>query len=159
MNTQKTAAELRESAAHEDQLAADSFERSDTDGFLTQWAHGITADRDRLQANIVENGGVWRLLALFDAETLEYVPAYRGKSTYGPYFRPIGTSVFISVGRRGASKRKQHQLVEKWAEFPAEAFIDGSGHGLSGRAWVSVRKTVHDSVPPMRVLDDVPNDS
>ena len=40
MTTTLTAQEHREAAARHYQEAADSFERCDTDGFLSQWAAG-----------------------------------------------------------------------------------------------------------------------
>ena len=36
-----TAAQLREAAAADRQAAYDSFERCDTDGFMSQWASGL----------------------------------------------------------------------------------------------------------------------
>lgn len=52
---------------HRDEARA-SFERCDTDGFLSQWAHGINARlHDRL-AQIERDGGVAEFPALFDLE-------------------------------------------------------------------------------------------
>ncbi len=49
---------LRADAAENDQEAHDSFERCDTDGFLSQWASDLTADKKRLEADLIEAGGV-----------------------------------------------------------------------------------------------------
>lgn len=57
---------LRQEAADHDQAAADSFDRCDTDGFLTQWAHGLSAERKRRQAQIQDEGGTAVFPALFD---------------------------------------------------------------------------------------------
>src|SRR5690606_26317917 len=62
----KKAEELREMARGRDREAADSFDRCDTDGALSQWASGINAQKYRLQADIAENGGMWEFPALFD---------------------------------------------------------------------------------------------
>ena len=78
----KTAEDFRESAARHDQEAYDSFERCDTDGFLSQWAHGVNAGKDRLQAEIIENGGMWEFSALFDLRG-NLVPAKEVKTPYG----------------------------------------------------------------------------
>lgn len=77
----KKAAELREMAKGKDRDAADSFDRCDTDGFLSQWASGITAEKYRLRADVAENGGMWSFSALFDLEG-NLVPA---KEVYGQY--------------------------------------------------------------------------
>jgi len=61
-----TTAALRAEAAQHEQDAADSFERCDTDGFMSQWASGCTAAKKRLQADIQDNGGLAEVPALFD---------------------------------------------------------------------------------------------
>ncbi|MDX3100493.1 hypothetical protein [Nonomuraea angiospora] len=83
-----TATELREQAILDDQAAQDSFERCDTDGALSQWAHSMNAQEARLQADIEENGGRALFLALFDTAG-NLVPAKRMDSQYskhGIYF-------------------------------------------------------------------------
>lgn len=65
----KAAAEvLRAKALAQRQAKEESFDRSDTDGFLSQWAHGLCAQRDDLQAIVVENGGRSSFPALFDLQ-------------------------------------------------------------------------------------------
>lgn len=81
----KKAAELREMARGKDQDAVDSFDRCDTDGALSQWASGITADKYRLQADIAENGGMWPFPALFDLEG-NLVPAREAYGQYGAFW-------------------------------------------------------------------------
>ena len=82
MNENKTAQELRQSAARHDQEANESFERSDTDGFMSQWASGVVAQEERLQADIVENGGKWEFQALFDLDG-NLVAAKKIETQYG----------------------------------------------------------------------------
>jgi hypothetical protein len=66
MNQQAEA--LRQEAQQHEQNASDSFERCDTDGFLSQWASGVMAQKKRLEADLVEAGGVWTFPALFDLD-------------------------------------------------------------------------------------------
>ncbi len=61
-------ATLRAEAAQHEQDAADSFERCDTDGFMSQWASGCNAAKKRLQADIEENDGLADVPALFDLD-------------------------------------------------------------------------------------------
>jgi hypothetical protein len=64
-----SAAEWREMAREDRQRAADSWERSDTDGFLSQWASGIMADAYDLAAELVEElAGDTTETALFDLD-------------------------------------------------------------------------------------------
>jgi hypothetical protein len=59
---------LRAKARGERRSAQESFDRCDTDGFLSQWASGICADRDDHAAQVAEMGGVWEFPALFDLQ-------------------------------------------------------------------------------------------
>ena len=52
-----TAAEHRAKAEQAYDRAEESWQRSDTDGFLSQWASGITGDLHRAQADLLDNGG------------------------------------------------------------------------------------------------------
>lgn len=62
------ASTLRAEAAQHEQDKADSFERCDTDGFLSQWASGCTAALKRVQAGILERDGFCEFPALFDLD-------------------------------------------------------------------------------------------
>lgn len=79
------AGELRELGRQREQESRDSFDRCDTDGFLSQWASGINAEKYRLQADIAENGGVWHFPALFDLEG-NLVPAREVRGQYGSFW-------------------------------------------------------------------------
>lgn len=81
----KKAEELREMARRNNQEARDSFDRCDTDGFLSQWASGITAEKYRLRADIAENGGMWTFAALFDLEG-NLIPAREVHGQYGSFW-------------------------------------------------------------------------
>lgn len=54
----KTAAEWRAEAEASNQRSADSWERSDTDGYLSQWASGVMARKYHACADLAELGGV-----------------------------------------------------------------------------------------------------
>ena len=76
------AKELRARATASDREAERSFERCDTDGFVSQWAHGLSADRDRLEAEIVENGGMAEIACVVDADD-RIVPVRWIKTRFG----------------------------------------------------------------------------
>lgn len=63
----KTAAEWRAMAVSNRQRSAESFERCDTDGFLSQWAGDQMAARYEQCATIAEDGGM-ECTAIFDLE-------------------------------------------------------------------------------------------
>lgn len=81
----KKAAELREMARDCEKESRDSFERCDTDGALSQWASGITAQKYRLQADVAENGGMAAFSALFDLEG-HLIPAREVYGQYGSFW-------------------------------------------------------------------------
>lgn len=136
---------LRERATAADTAAAESWERSDTDGFVSQWAHGLTADLNRKQADILEAGGMHRFVALFTL-TGEYVPAQTVEGRWGKRWHLLtasgfGTGTFLPYMPARRQTLAKRGYVEGWVMRPAEAFMNGRGHGLSGSAWVDVRPT------------------
>jgi hypothetical protein len=78
----KSPAELREYARKCRIRAIESWERSDTDGFLSQAASTVTAEIYETQAAIVDTGGRRPFPALFDLEGNQ-VPAVRFEGQYG----------------------------------------------------------------------------
>lgn len=63
-----SADEHRQKATDSARAATESFERCDTDGFLSQWASGLTADLHRTMARIADAGGTSTFPALFDTD-------------------------------------------------------------------------------------------
>jgi hypothetical protein len=156
----KTPAELRAEAAAHEQEAADSFERCDTDGFLSQWAHGINAQEKRLQASILENGGVADFVGLFRVADGKRVRAKIIDTSYGSAWAFVDhtdklTGEFVSVGwandevaadgtvkqkGRGSQKRKALGLYEAHETAPAKAktWAPPGARGLGGATQVRV---------------------
>lgn len=79
----RTAAQWRQEAAQARGRSADSWERSDNDGFLTQWAADTIARKYELQAEIAEQGGTWQFPALLDTDG-NLVPAKLVQTRFGP---------------------------------------------------------------------------
>lgn len=144
MTSTKTADDFRASAAEKDRRAAESFNRCDTDGFLTQWASGIGAELDRTKADLTEDGETSVFNGLYEGDRRvkakiifsQYGAAWllhedeadlierRGKK-----FLPTGDNsrILRDLGLRQAGERA-----------PAWATISGSGTGLSGAATARV---------------------
>lgn len=78
-----TLQQLRAKAAACFREAADSFERSDTDGFVTQWASNLNGQLYERQAEIAEAGGVAEFWGLFDLEGRR-LPAKLIDGKHGP---------------------------------------------------------------------------
>ena len=144
----KTAKQYRDEAAQLDQRAADSFERCDTDGFLSQWASQESAHKCRIQADIVENGGVWGFTGLYEGD--RRVKARFGSSThYGQisFWWLLHDDEVDLIQRRGkkflptgekSRVQKQLGLSERFEDAPAEAAFNQNGRACvtrSGDRW------------------------
>jgi len=137
---------LRKEAAHALQRAQESYERSDTEGFASQWASNSVADKNRLKAEIAENNGKSRFRALFDLSG-KYVMAkeVNGKYgwTWGIYADPEDPDLFSGFVNESKSPDKQKQaalLLKKGYTMGlilAPAYVTSFGESL-----VSVRNII-----------------
>lgn len=126
----------------------ESWERSDTDGFLSQWASGLTADLERKKAELLETGGYSKFAVLCDSEGIVIAnKIYRFNNTYNYFWKidePKYGRRWIPIGEKSRVQKKLG-LHEEMRWYPAYACIDGSGTGLSGRAWVAIKKKDEDN--------------
>lgn len=155
----KTFAEWRALASGQYRKREDSWDRSDTDGFLSQWAFGFTAKIYTTCANVAENGGLAGFPLLFDKETDEQVPAVavdgkygrvwlltdEAEARYGRRFIPFDGSHNgrgkYHDGRKISRSKVQRDLglEQRSIDLPAAVTTESSGTGLSGNAWVVVK--------------------
>lgn len=140
------AARLRQQADLLDRKAQVSFDRCDTDGFLSQWALGLSAGRDRRNAEILEHGGCARFRVLV-TQGNRVLDARMIDGEYGPVWILDDDEVeafarrFIPIGERSrVQKRLGLREIMMWR--PARAIIKGRGTGLSGTAYVGVIEEV-----------------
>lgn len=141
----ETADDYRQAAAAADAAADASFERCDTDGFLSQWAHGITAQKYRLQAQIEDAGGLWFFPTLQDGDRKVDAKLIDGK--FGRCWM-LADAEYARYGRKfvgfGATRiLRKLGLHEGEEPAPAIAVIRGKGRGLSGQAWACVVRKEH----------------
>lgn len=136
-------AKLRAKATGNYKEAGDSFDRCDTDGFLSQHSLGITASLYNTQALILENGGA-DFPGLFEGDRRVNAKIVPGK--FGSVWLLSDTEE-ARFGRRfvptGERSRVQKQLgLDQRQEFaPAWAKLESNGTGLSGSVWVRVYRT------------------
>lgn len=124
---------------------AESFARCDTDGFVSQWAFGLTAEEKSENAKILRSGGYASFPVLCDEDgevVADKIYAFTNKYSYGMDYRwKVDAEKY---GRRwvpvGETSRVQKRLglTESTRWFPAKAVITGRGTGLSGTAFVTV---------------------
>lgn len=128
----KTADELRDEAKAADKRAYDSFERCDTDGFMSQWASGITASKLRLEADLVEAGGTHSFRGLFD-ENGTRIKAKRVKGH--DYFGNPETKWIVL---------DEHDSVLHWVNIPKNP-DDPSGRSKMGK--LGLHEEWEDGIP------------
>lgn len=143
-----TARRLRAEAARHEADAAESFERCDTDGFVSQWASGLNAQLAREQADIEEAGGV----ATFFRESLtdldgNPVAAKLIRGKYGLCWAMLDgednfTGEFVSAHpvRESTMERKGYREVKSEFVAPAKAihWAPPGAKGLGGATSVQV---------------------
>lgn len=125
----------------------ESWERSDTDGCVSQWCDDKSAIEAEVRAEILDNGGRSVFPGLYEGERRVAAKLVRGRY---PEWDPkliwlLRDDEAERFGRRfiphGARSRVQKELGlaerNEWA--PAWAKLDGTGTGLSGLATLFTR--------------------
>jgi hypothetical protein len=145
------AVKLRQEAVRAREREEESFQRCDTDGFLSQWALGIGAQERERQATLQDNGCLVIRPALADIETGEIVAACIHLSP--SQFSPGGTDFQWKVYKKrdqwnwfwcGDAKREstfeKKGLKKVFVMAPGKMYSKGPGNhqpearGLSGCA-------------------------
>jgi hypothetical protein len=142
--------ELRAMAAVCEQRKEDSFQRSDTDGFVSQWASGLTAELYRTQADIRASGDMAEFTGLYEGNrrVKARIVSYHNKYTHRQDIKWVVADddpvckkrKWIPVGKNSRIQRElglheEKELAAAWAK------MDGRGTGLSGTAWVATYRT------------------
>mgnify|MGYP003140538319 CR=1 FL=1 len=135
-----TATQHRKNAARHLKAEADSFDRCDTDGFVTQWSHGIGASLELTRAKIKEAGGVAEFPGLFEGDRRVKAKQVRTKfgaawvlhedevdliARRGKVFLPFGAKSRIL---RELGLRQGSELAPAWADLAGEGTGFGSLH-------------------------------
>lgn len=127
-------------AAEASQRVQESWERSDTDGFMSQWAYDMTTRVELLKADVADNGGVWEFPVLVDERTGEVVPARMVNTRYGSKWAVFATDMdanltdgevvrWVGLGDKALSNKGYKVGMQ---ERPAKVVTQGAGNGLAG---------------------------
>lgn len=137
-----TSTEYRTQADQARQSAADSFDRCDTDGFLSQWASGLTAQQCDANAKLADDGGKMEHVALFTLDG-EIASTHQGSGQYGPFW-VLNDAAAEKLGRRFVSESSASKAATRQRNNAKKGFtvgtirvdgyvtIAGSGQGLAG---------------------------
>lgn len=143
-----TATEHRVKAEAAESRAAESFDRCDTDGWATQAASDLTAQKHHLAAEIAEQGGTWEFPALFDLSG-NLIAAKLINGRYGMVWGILASDdaqgavaewFSPSKARNEATARRNNAAKGYYigsVKTEAVAILTGSGQGFAGLASVS----------------------
>jgi len=118
-------------AADARKRSSDSFDRCDTDGFLSQWASDVMARRYDWCAKVAGNGGRLEISAIFDLNGKLLSFDYR-EGQYGSYYlvkspdwtgRPFVTTSGARKFRTRAANNAKKGVTEGTVSVPA--YLDG----------------------------------
>lgn len=120
-----TPAEWRAMAAECYKREQESFERSDTDGFLSQWASTVTARLYSTCAEVAEKGGKWKFRELATADGILIEGAREVKTKYGWSWLTPGGQWFNPSKAQDEEKRKAANLAKgyQFIEVEREAVV------------------------------------
>jgi hypothetical protein len=108
----RTAEEWRGMASGNYKRAAESFERCDTDGFLSQWASNTVAREYELKAELADQGGMDTFRALFDLEG-NRVYAHEVETQFGYSWRLFDKETKETLGWFNESKAQKAETAVK----------------------------------------------
>ena len=139
------AAALRQSVIDADERAAASYERSGTDGFLSQWASGLTSQLHSAQIRLLAGDLTASFDGLYEGE--RRVKAKIIRTQYGQCWllHEDETALIEKRGKAfvpfGKNSRihKSLGLTQEFETAPAWADVHGEGRGLAGAASCSIR--------------------
>lgn len=130
-----SAEELREKANRSTQRERESFERCDTDGFVSQFCDGLYARLYLRQAEIAEAGGMAEFDTVYTLEG-ERVPVKRINGRYGPCWAILDadgkfTGEFLSIGSKPKYYAKRGYEIRRELR-PAMAVVSNSNPNARG---------------------------
>ena len=122
----------------------ESRERCDTDGFVSQWAHGICGEEIRTKAEIARNNGLATFNGLFEGNRRIKARVIQTRFGSSWLLHEDEADLIAKRGKQflptGKTSRvlKSMGLEQREETAPAWATLDGSGTGLSGNVWRKV---------------------
>lgn len=134
--------QLRKEAKESRERAYESFERCDTDGFLSQWASNTVAREKEIEANLLDQGGKAEFQVLMDMDG-NIMPAKRINNRYGSawafFENPNNihsrlTGVFINEANSPKLKTQAAALARKGYKLgvvKAPAYVESGGSRIN----------------------------
>lgn len=145
------AARLRQAAADSARRSTESWERSDTDGFLSQWAGDTMARHYRACANLCDARGLAEHTALFDLHS-NLVSTQQVDGQYGWAWRTTDEHV-AAGGRRFVNPSRASHPQTRYDNLRKKGYTVGIirvRSGVFARSGSAGSYQVFDCVEPLR---------
>lgn len=107
----------------------ESWERSDTDGFLSQWASAASGRLYRFLAEVAEKNGLWEFTVLADAEGNEIEGAREYETRWGWSWR-LPNGQWFNPSKASTPEKREAANLKKGFRFirvtkPAVVMLSG----------------------------------
>lgn len=142
-----TAEDYRKKAADNFREAQESYDRSDTDGALSQFASGLSSSKNLLLAEIAENNGLLEFPALFDLDG-KLVPAKLINTRFGTCWALLesedGDSPFASFFNPSSARDEDRRIATNAKKgFYVGTVLVEAGVTYKGDNFVSTRPVAY----------------
>jgi hypothetical protein len=136
----RTADEYKASARECRKRSSDSFDRCDTDGYLSQWAADMTARKHEVESELATQDGWGDFPALFDLQG-SLIPARHVKTRYGMAWVEDTDNgpVWYNPSRAKSSERRQEANARKGfyvGRVVARGYVRSEDAGILVHYWV-----------------------
>jgi hypothetical protein len=160
----KTAAQWREQARGGRQRSAESFARSDTDGYLSQWASDTMARKYDACADLAEQGGKAEFNALFDTDG-NLVPAREVQTKFGRSWVLLdangdSTGQFVNPSKAKTAEKRNAAMAKKgYAEgtIRTDAVVRMSDGMMPSPYFDRANRAFDPNVEVVSTIDDGPD--
>lgn len=131
---------FRTSSAKHHQNAQDSFDRCDTDGFISQYSSGLNGQLDHAKALLADRGGLTVVPVIIDLATDQIIGV---RSVHGKFGESIpcqkdGKTLWIAPYAKRESTYTAKGVRQAFMHCYAFCKFSGSGYGFSGLGSVGV---------------------
>ena len=145
----KSSSEYRKLASKSEDKARESFNRCDTDGFLSQWASGLNARLNRSKADLVDAGNTFTFTGLYEGDrrvkAKEIKTYFQFSESYQWVLHEDEVDLIAKRGKcylpTGSNSRVHKQLGLSERKESSPAYVAISGNNIctfrSGDKWGS----------------------
>lgn len=157
----KTAEEWETARQDATRREAESFERSDTDGFVSQWAANAIARENSVKAKVARQGGMYLFETLVDKKTGEVLPTKMVDGQYGASWALLDedgrVKGFVGISHAKTPEARANYYAKKGYALGvvgAPAGVGMGGNGISVSPYVYRKKSSYNGDGTILITKD-----